>query len=48
MDVKICCDFFNMLVRSIASYACEIWVDSNKIKVIEVVYRRFIKSLLKV
>jgi hypothetical protein len=29
-------------------YACEVWVDSTKIKPIEVVYRRFFKSLLKV
>jgi hypothetical protein len=48
MDVKLHCDFFNMLVRSIASYACEVWVDSKKIKAIEVVYRRFLKSLLGV
>jgi hypothetical protein len=38
MDVKLRCDLFNTLVRSIASYACEVWVDSKKIKVIEVVY----------
>jgi len=48
MDVKIRRDFFNMLVHSIASYACEIWVDSKKIEAIEVVYRRFFKSLLEV
>ncbi len=48
MDVKLCCDLFNTLVRSIASYACEIWVDSKIIKAIEVVYRRFLKSLLEV
>jgi hypothetical protein len=30
MDVKLCCDLFNMLVRSTASYACEVWVDSKK------------------
>jgi hypothetical protein len=24
MDVKICCDFFNTLVRSMTSYACEV------------------------
>jgi len=30
MDVKLCCDFFNMLVHSIASYAYEVWVDSKK------------------
>jgi hypothetical protein len=34
MDVKLHCDLFNTLVRSTASYACEVWVDSNKIKVI--------------
>jgi hypothetical protein len=39
MDFKICCDLFNMLVCSIASYACEVWVDSKKIEVIEIVYR---------
>jgi len=48
MDVKLHCDLFNMLVRSIANYACEVWVDSKKIKVIEVVYRRLLKSLLGV
>jgi hypothetical protein len=37
-----------MLVCSIASYACEVWVDSKKIKVIEVVYRGFFKSLFGV
>jgi len=46
MDVKLRCDLFNMLVRSITSYACEVWVDSKKIKAIEVVYRGFFKSLL--
>jgi hypothetical protein len=48
MDVKLRCDLFNMLVRSTTSYACEIWVDSKKIKAIEVMYRRFFKSLLGV
>jgi hypothetical protein len=38
MDVKLRCDIFNMLVRSTISYAREVWVDSKKIKVIEVVY----------
>ncbi len=46
MDVKLHCDFFNMLVCSIASYACEVWVDSKK-KTIKVVYRRFFKSMLE-
>jgi hypothetical protein len=35
-DVKLRCDLLNTLVRSIASYAYEVWVDSKKIK--EVVY----------
>jgi hypothetical protein len=48
MDFKLSCDLFNTLVRSTASYAYEIWVDSKKIEVIEVVYRGFFKSLLKV
>ncbi len=48
MDVKLRYDLFNMLVRSTTSYACEIWVDSKKIKAIEVVYRGFLKSLLEV
>jgi hypothetical protein len=48
MDIKLHCDFFNMLVRSIASYACEVWVDSKKIEAIEVMYRGFLKSLLGV
>ncbi len=38
MDVKLRYDLFNTLVRSIANYACEVWVDSKNIKVIEVVY----------
>jgi hypothetical protein len=37
-----------MLVHSIASYACEVWVDSKKIEVIEVMYRGFFKSLFGV
>jgi hypothetical protein len=48
MDVKLCCDLFNKLVHSIASYTCEIWVHSKKIEAIEVVYRGFLKSLLEV
>jgi hypothetical protein len=48
MDVKLCCNLFNTLVRSTASYACEVWVDSKKIEAIEVVYRGFLKSLLGV
>ncbi len=48
MDIKLCCDHFNMLVHSIASYACEVWVDSKKIDAIEVVYQGFLKSLLRV
>jgi hypothetical protein len=45
MDVKLCYDFFNMLVHSTTSYACEVWVDSKKIEVIKVMY---FKSLLRV
>jgi membrane-associated HD superfamily phosphohydrolase len=48
MDVKLHCDLFNMLVHSIVSYACEVWVDSKKIEAIEVVYQGFFKSLLRV
>jgi hypothetical protein len=48
MDVKLRCDHFNMLVRCTTSYACEVWVDSKKIKAIKVVYRGFFKSLLGV
>jgi hypothetical protein len=48
MDVKLHCDLFNTLVHSTASYACEVWVDTKKIEAIEVVYRRFFKSLLGV
>ncbi len=48
MDVKLHCDFFKTLVHSTTSYAYEVWADSKKIKVIEVVYRRFLKSLLGV
>ncbi len=38
MDVKLRCDLFNTLVSSTTSYACEVWVDSKKIKAIEVLY----------
>jgi hypothetical protein len=48
MDIKLQYDLFNMLVRSTTNYSCEVWVDSNKIEVIEVVYRRFLKSMLEV
>ncbi len=48
MDVKLHYDLFNMLVRSITSYVCEVWVDFKKIKVIEIVYWRFLKSLFRV
>jgi hypothetical protein len=48
MDVKLCCDIFHTLVHSTTSYACEVWVDFKKIEAIEVVYRRFLKSLLEV
>ncbi len=48
MDVKLRCDLFNTLVHSITSYACEVWVDSKKIEVIEVMYRGFFKSLFRV
>jgi hypothetical protein len=48
MDVKLCCDLFNTLVHSTTNYACEVWVDSKKLKAIEVVYRGFLKSLLGV
>jgi hypothetical protein len=48
IDVKLRCDLFNMLVCFTANYACEVWVDSRKIEAIEVVYRGFLKSLLKV
>ncbi len=33
---------------SITNYACEVWVDSKKIEAIEVVYRGFFNSLLRV
>ncbi len=48
MDVKLQCDLFNTLMRSTASYACEVWVDSKKIKVIEVMHRGFLKTLFGV
>jgi len=38
MNVKLHYDLFNTLVHSTASYACEVWVDSKKIEVIEVMY----------
>jgi hypothetical protein len=48
MDVKLRYDLFNTLMRSTTNYACEVWVDSKKIEAIEVVYRGFLKSLLRV
>jgi hypothetical protein len=48
MHVKLRCDLFNTLVRSTTSYACEVWVDSKKIEVIEVMYQGFLKFLLGV
>jgi hypothetical protein len=48
MDVKLCCDLFNTLVRSTTIYACEVWVDSTKIEAIEILYRGFLKSLFEV
>ncbi len=48
MDIKLHYDLFNTLVRSTASYAYEVSVDSKKIEAIEVEYRRFLKSLLEV
>jgi hypothetical protein len=48
MNVKLHYDLFNTLVRSTTNYACEVWVDSKKIKVNEVVYQRFFKLLFKV
>jgi hypothetical protein len=48
MDVKLHCDLFNTLVHSTTNYACEVWVDSKKIEAIEIVYRRFFKSMFKV
>jgi hypothetical protein len=48
MDVKLRCGLFNMLVRSTTSYAYEVWVDSKKIEVIEIVYQGFLKFLVGV
>jgi hypothetical protein len=48
MDIQLRSDLFTTLVRSTTSYAYEVWVDSKKIKAIEVVYRGFFKSLLGV
>jgi hypothetical protein len=48
MDIKLRCDLFNTLVRSTASYVCEVWVDSKKIEAIEVVYQGFFKSMFGV
>jgi len=50
MGIKLRYDLFNTLVHSIVSYACEVWVDSKKIKGIEgieIVYQGFFKSLLE-
>jgi hypothetical protein len=47
-DVNLRCTLFDTLVRSVASYACEVWVDSKAVESVEVVYRGFLKSLLGV
>jgi hypothetical protein len=47
MDIKLHCDLFNTLVRSITNYVFEVWVDSKKIKAIKIVYRGFLKSMLE-
>jgi hypothetical protein len=48
MEVKLRCDLFNTLVRSTTSYVYEVWMDSKKLKAIEVMYQGFLKSLLGV
>jgi hypothetical protein len=48
MDVKLRFDLFDTLVCSTTSYVCEVWVDSKKIKAIKVVYKGFLKSLIRV
>jgi hypothetical protein len=48
MDVKLCCDLFNTLVRSTTSYVCEISVDSKKIEAIEIMYQGLFNSLFEV
>jgi hypothetical protein len=47
-NVQLRSDLFNMLVHSTTNYACEVWVDSKKIKAIEIMYWSFFKSLLRV
>jgi len=48
MDIKLRYDLFNTLARSTASYAYEVWLDSKKLKAIEIMYRGFFKYLLMV
>jgi hypothetical protein len=48
MDIKQHYDLFNTLVHSIVNYVYEVWVDSKKIEAIEIVYQRFLTSLLGV
>jgi hypothetical protein len=36
MDVQLHCDLFDTLVCFTTNYACEVWVDSKKIEVIEI------------
>jgi hypothetical protein len=42
IDIKLCCDLFNTLVRSTSNYAYGVWVDCKKIKVIKIVYQGFL------
>jgi hypothetical protein len=44
MDIKLCCDLFNMLMHSTSNYAYGVWVDCKKIKVIEIMYRGFLDA----
>jgi hypothetical protein len=48
MDIKLRFDLFNTLACSTSSYAYKVWVDSKKIKAIEIMYQGFHKSLLGV
>ncbi len=48
INVKLRCDLFNTVVCSTTNYAYEVWMDSKKIKAIEVVYQGFLKSMLMV
>jgi hypothetical protein len=47
-DPVLQCQLFDILVKPVLSYGCEIWLDHLACEQLEVVHRAFLKSLLGV